>query len=64
MIRSAFLALAVAAILVVTLGWQNITSPGWGQLPVAWSQFSIDWDQLADYYNKEKIEFPGVVGDE
>jgi hypothetical protein len=64
MIRSAFLALAAAAILVVTLGWQNITSPGWGQLPIAWSQFSIDWDQLADYYNQEKIEFPGVVSDE
>ena len=64
MIRSAFLALAAAAILVVGLGWQNIMSPGWGQLPVAWSQFSIDWNQLAQYYDQEKIEFPGVVSDE
>ncbi len=64
MIRSAFLALAAAAILVVGWGWQNITSPGWGQLPIAWSKFSIDWEQLAKYYDQERIEFPGVITDE
>ena len=66
--RSAFLALAVAAILVVVWGWQNLTSPGWGQLPATWSQlssdFSIDWKQLAKYYDEEKITFPGVISDE
>src|SRR5690242_4431817 len=64
MIRSALLALVTAAILVVALGWQNITSPGWGQLPIAWTKFSVDWDKLAKYYDQEKIEFPGVITDE
>ncbi|MGE0238519.1 MAG: hypothetical protein AB7S59_07360, partial [Parvibaculaceae bacterium] len=64
MIRSAFLALAAAAILVFALGWQNLMSPGWGQLPAAWTQWSIDWDQLAEYYNKETVGFPGVISEE
>src|SRR5262245_46253956 len=62
--RSLFLALTVAAILVVAWGWQNLTSPGWGQLPVVWSQLSIDWDHLAKYYDRETVTFPGVISDE
>jgi hypothetical protein len=64
MIRSAFLALVAAAILVVALGWQNIASPGWGQFSIGWGQLAIDWDQLAEYYNQETVEFRGVISDE
>jgi hypothetical protein len=64
MIRSGFLALAAAAILVVGWGWQNLTAPEWGQLPIAWSQLSIDWDKWSGYYNEEKVEFPGVITNE
>lgn len=64
MIRSASVALAAAAILVAGWGWQNLTAPEWGQLPVAWSQMSIDWNKWANYYSKEKVEFPGVVSDD
>ena len=64
MIRSGFLALAAAAILVVGWGWQNLTAPEWGQLPIAWSQLSVDWGKWSDYVSEEKVEFPGVVTDE
>ena len=59
MIRSAFLALGTALILVVVLGWQNILSSGWGQL-------DLNWDTLSSYYNysQEKVTFPGVITDE
>lgn len=64
MIRSGLLALAAAAILVVGWGWQNLTAPEWGQLPIAWSQVSVDWGKWSDYYSEEKVEFPGVITDE
>ncbi|MGE0006881.1 MAG: hypothetical protein AB7S92_14975 [Parvibaculaceae bacterium] len=64
MMRSAFLALAAAAILVVAWGWQNLTSPGWGQLPAAWNRWSIDWDKLAKYYDQETVRFTGVISDD
>ena len=57
MIRSAFLALSTALILVVVLGWQNLISSGWGRL-------SINWDTVSAYYNQEKVKFPGVITDE
>ena len=57
MIRSAFLALSTALILVVVLGWQNIMASGWGQL-------NLSWDTLTSYYNQEKVTFPGVITDE
>ena len=59
MIRSAFLALGTALILVIVLGWQNILSSGWGQL-------DLSWDTLSSYYkdNQEKVTFPGVITDE
>jgi hypothetical protein len=64
MIRSAFLALTAAAVLVVAWGWQNLTAPNWGQLPAALSEWSIDWDQFAKYYDKKTINFAGVITDE
>lgn len=57
MIRSAFLALSTALILVVLLGWQNLTSVGWSQL-------SGGWDELSTYYDREEVSFPGVITDE
>ena len=49
MIRSGFLALTAAAVLVVAWGWHNLSSPNWGQLPAALGEWSIDWDQFAKY---------------
>lgn len=58
MMRSAFVALAAAVILVLGLGWQNISSAGLGQ----WS--SIEWDKLAAYLDQEEVAYPGVISDE
>ena len=58
MLRSAFVALSAALILIASFGWQNIASTSWGEL-------SVGWGSLSTYYQSEDTaKFAGVITDE
>ena len=58
MLRSAFVALSAALILIASFGWQNNASTSWGEL-------SVGWDTLSTYYQSEDTaKFAGVITDE